>query len=266
MKVGVIAGAGSLPVCLVQELKNIGRQVLIISISTNPDERLSSLTDEFYQIGAGQVKKIIDTLLKMDARELVIIGKVSKDILFKPLHLDIRAIKILSGLRDKSESSIFKAIAVEIESAGIKLIDQRFYLDKLMPQKGVLTHRKPSKKQWRDIEYGMELARKVAGLGIGQTVVVKDQIPLAVEAMEGTDEAIRRGGDLCYKRGAVVAKAASPDQDFRFDVPAVGSNTIDVLIESGVKALVMEFRKAFLLDSEKTISMANEAGISLVVM
>ena len=266
VKLGVIAGAGHLPVILTQEAKRMGRQVVIISITRDADERLSSLAPEFYQISVGQVKKIINTLVETDARDLVIIGKVSKSILFKPMHLDTKAIRILSKLKDKSDSSIFEAIAAEIESAGIKLVDQRTYLQKLLPQKGVMTKRKPSKDQWRDIEYGMDLARKIARLGIGQTVVVRDQIPLAIEAIEGTDEAIRRGGKLCSKGGIVVAKAVSQNQDFRFDVPAVGPDTIDTLVESGAAVLAIESEKAFLLDSEETIQKANKAKISLVVV
>jgi DUF1009 family protein len=262
----VIAGAGALPVILAQEAKRTGRQVLVISITKDTDERLSSLVTEFYQIGVGRLKKIIDTLMKMNAREVVIIGKVSRDLLFKPMHLDTKAIRILSKLRDKSDSSIFEAIATEMESAGIRLIDQRLYLGKLLPQRGVITKWKPSKDQWRDIEYGMDLARKIAELGIGQTAVVKDQIPLAVEAIEGTDEAIRRGGKLCCERGAVVAKAAKPDHDFRFDVPTAGPDTIDVLIESEAAALAIEFGKVFLLEPEETIYKANKAGTSLVIV
>jgi len=264
---GVIAGAGALPVILSQEARGAGKQVLVISITRDVDERLSSLPNsEFYQIGIGRVRKVIDTLVEKDAREVVIIGRVSKDLLFKPMHLDTKAIRMLSKLKDKSDSSIFEAIAAEMESAGIRLIDQRFYLERLLPQKGVITKRKPSKDQWRDIEYGMDLARKIADLGIGQTVVVKDQIPLAVEAIEGTDEAVRRGGKLCCERGAVVAKAARPDQDFRFDVPTVGPDTVDVLIESEVAALAIEFGKVFLLEPEETIHKVNKAGISVVIV
>ena len=175
MKIGVIAGAGALPVVLAQEAKRAGRQVLVISVTKDTNERLSSLTPEFYQIGAGQVKKVIDTFIKNDVREIVVIGKVSKNLLFKPMHLDTKAIKILTKLKNRSDSSIFKAIAAEIESAGIRLIDQRFYLGKLLPQKGVITKRKPSKNQWRSIEYGMELARKLAELDITLKTIQANQ-------------------------------------------------------------------------------------------
>ncbi len=264
MKLGVIAGAGALPVILTQEARDAGRQMIVVSITKNADERLSSLATEFYQIGAGQFKKILDTLVKMGVKETAVIGRVSKDLLFKPMHLDLRAIKVLSKLRNKSDPSIFGAIAEEIESTGIKLIDQRLYLGKLLPQKGIMTKRKLSRDQERDVEYGMDLARKVAELGIGQTVVVKDQVPLAIEAIEGTDEAIRRGGKLC-KGGAVVAKIARADHDFRFDVPTIGPDTIDVLAGSKAAVLVVEAGKTFLLEPEETIRKANKVNISLVI-
>jgi DUF1009 family protein len=264
--VGMIAGAGALPVILAQEIRRAGKQLLIISVTKDADMRLSSLSSpEFYQIGVGQIKKIISTLVEMGVMELIIIGRMSKNILFRPKHLDAKAIRILSKLKDKSDPSIFAAVAAEIESAGIKLVDQRLYLSKLLPQKGVITKRKPTKTQWRDIEYGMDLARKVAELGIGQTVVVKNQMPLAIEAIEGTDEAIRRGGKLC-NGGAVVTKAARPDQDFRFDVPTVGPDTVHVLAESDAAVLAFESGKAFLLESEETVHKASKAGISLVAV
>jgi len=265
LKLSVIAGSGALPVILAQEARRSGREVLIISITKDVDERLISLTPEFYQIGAGRLKKITDTLVKTNVKELALIGRVSKDQLFKPMHLDTRAIKILAKLRNKSDFSIFEAFAAEMEAVGIKIIDQRLYLGKLLPQKGVITKSKLSREQLKDVEYGMALAREVASLGIGQTVVVRDQAPLAVEAIEGTDEAIRRGGRLC-KGKAVVAKAARPDHDFRFDVPTVGPDTIDVLIESEASVLAIESEKAFLLEPEETVSKANKAGISLVVV
>jgi len=265
LRIGVIAGAGGLPVALAQEAKSMGRQVLVIGITKDIDERLRLLADEFHQISIGQLRKIFDALSAMDVSEVVIIGRVSKDLLFKPMHFDLKSMKILGRLRNKSDISLFDAIAEEMESAGFNLVDQRLYLSKLLPHKGVLTKQKPSKDQLKSIEYGMELARKVAELGIGQTVVLKDGIPLAIEAIEGTDETIRRGGSLC-NGGAVVAKCARPGQDFRFDVPTAGPDTIDVLAESGASVLAIESGKAFLLEPEKAVQKANKARISLVVV
>lgn len=265
MKIGLIAGSGKLPVILTEEILNSGKQALAISISKDSDESLKNLTPDFYQFNVGQVNKIINTLVNNNIKELIIIGKVPKSTLFDLFHFDTKAIKIISRLKDKSDSSLFSAIANEMESSGINLIDQRQYLSKLLPVKGILTKNKPSKSQLCDIEYGMELARKVSELDIGQTVVIKDQIILAVEAVEGTDESIRRGSKLC-KDGAVIAKASKSDQDFRFDVPTIGPDTIDVLIESKASVLAIEYGRAFLLDKEITLSKADKAKISIVVV
>jgi hypothetical protein len=265
LKIGIIAGSGKLPAILAKEIIDTGKKVFIIGISKNVDDSLKNLASDFYQFGIGQVNKIIGTFLDADAKELVIIGKVAKDELFNPLRFDTKALKILSKLKNKSDSSIFSAIADEMEKSGIKLLDQRQYLNILLPEKGIITKYKPSKSQLHDIEYGMEIAKKVSELGIGQTVVVKDQIILAVEAIEGTDEAIQRGANLC-KGNAVIAKASKSDQDFRFDVPTIGPDTIDVLIKTKASAIAIEYGRAFLIDREITLSKANEAKIAVVVL
>jgi hypothetical protein len=250
---------------LTQQAKQTGKRVVVIGITKDVDERLISLASEFYQISVGRINKITNTLVKRDARDTVIIGKVPKNTLLKPMLLDTGAIKILNRLKDKGDHSIFKAISEQLESSGINLLDQRLYLKELLPKKGVITKQKPSKAQWQDIEYAMSLAREVSALGIGQTVVVKDQMPLAVEAVEGTDETIRRGGMLC-RGGAVVAKAAKPDQDFRFDVPTIGPDTMDVLAESKAAVLAIESGKAFILSLNETVQKANSAKLCLVVV
>ncbi len=265
MRFGVIAGSGDLPVILTQQLKNIGRQVIVISITKDANESLKDIASEFHQISVGQVKKIINTLLNADVKEISIIGKISKNVLFSPYRFDTKAIKILSKAKDRSDSSLFSAIADEIESSGIKLVDQRLYLSNLLPQKGVLTTTKPSKSQLEDVEFGMDLAKKSSELGIGQTVIVKNGVVIAVEAIEGTDSAIRRAGSLC-NGGMVIAKSAKQGQDFRFDVPTVGPKTIDALIEAKASVLAIEYQKAFLIEPKLTIQKANDAKIAIVVI
>jgi DUF1009 family protein len=196
-----------------------------------------------------------------------LIGKVYKGVLLKPLWLDSLSRKILVKSRNKRkiEYSILKILVEELESMGFVVIDQRRFLSSLLFKAGVLTKRKPSKSEWQDIRYGIDLARKMAGLDIGQTVVVKNQIPLAIEAMEGTDETILRGGQLGGD-GVVVAKAASIDHDFRFDVPTVGASTIKVMKECSAKVLAIDAERTFLLDAENVIKEANESKISIVAV
>ncbi len=265
MKVGIIAGSGCLPEILAHEIKKLGNEITCIAITKDHEENLKNLASEFHLLSVGRVKKIIKTLKEGNVSETIIIGKVSKNLLFKPMHFDTSAIKIISKLKDKSDLSLFRAIADEFESNGLNLIDQRTYLGCLLPPKGVLTKRAPTKSEEQDIEYGMNIAREVAKLGIGQTVIVKEQTIIAVEAIEGTDETIRRAGKLC-DGSFVVAKASIPDQDFRFDVPTIGPNTIDILIESKASVIAIEYGRSFLLEPELSIQKANEAKITIVVV
>lgn len=265
MKVGIIAGSGRLPIILAQEIKKSGKEIVCIGVTKDPEENLKNLASEFHHIGIGRVRKIIKILKENNVSEIIIIGKVSKSLLFKPMQFDTSAIRIISKLKNKSDISLFEAIADEFESYKLNLIDQRTYLGCLLPSKGVLTKREPSKSEWQDIAYGMSLAGEIAKLGIGQTVVVKEQSVIAVEAMEGTDETIRRAGRLC-DGGFVVTKSSTPNQDFRFDVPTIGPDTIDVLIESKASVIAIEYRKSFLIEPELSIQKANEAKITIAVV
>ena len=266
-KLGIIAGSGDLPELLASEAKQHNRQPVVICVTKEYSPNLPMVASEFYQFHVGQLKKIIKTLRDAKIQELALIGKVHKDVLLKPLWLDSLSRKILAKIRNKrkGDRSILKALVEELESMGFVVIDQRRFLSSLLFKAGVFTKRKPSKSEWQDIRYGIDLARKIADLDIGQTVVVKNQIPLAIEAIEGTDETIRRGGEL-GGGGVVVAKAASPNHDFRFDVPTVGASTIEVMKESTAAVLALDAERTFLLDSENVIKEANENKILIVAV
>ena len=264
-KLGIIAGSGNLPELLASAAKRYDRQPIIICVTNNYSSNLPQVAVEFHQFHVGQLKKIINTLRDAEIQELALIGKVNKDVLLKPLWLDSLSRKILAKARNgrKSDSSILKVLVEELESMGFVVIDQRRFLSNLLFKVGVFTKRKPSQSEWPDIYYGIDLARQVASLDIGQTVVVKNRMPLAIEAIEGTDEAIRRGGRL-GGAGVVVAKAASVDHDFRFDVPTVGPSTLEVMKESSAIVLAIDAKRTFLLDAENVIKEANEHNISIV--
>lgn len=265
MRIGLVAGGGRLPLILAEEIKRLGNDLVIIGLSKDIEQELRALSPQFYLINVGQIRKIIETLSKNNVDGVIIIGKIPKSVIFRPFGFDSRALKILSRLKDKSDPSIFKAIAGEFESAGLKLLDQRTYLGKLLPSKGILTKRHPSEIEATDIEYGITIAREIARLGIGQAVAVKDRTIVAVEGIEGTDEMILRSGILCSE-GITIVKTAKPDQDFRFDVPTVGPNTIDALIRSKAKTLAIECGKVFVVDLETTVSKADQAKISIAVV
>ncbi len=191
-------------------------------------------------------------------------GKVPKSLLFKSKVIpDLRAVKLLFSLKDKSDDSILLAIAKELEKDGIKLLNTADFSSSLMTPEGILTDERLSENEWKDIAFGWKIAKEIGRLDIGQTVVVKDQAVMAVEAIEGTDEAILRGGKLAGE-GAVVVKVAKPKQDMRFDVPVVGMNTLKSMIEVNARVLAIEAGKSILLQRKKVIKEADEAGVSVV--
>lgn len=264
-KLGIIAGSGYLPVCMAKEAKKEGRIPIVVSITENAHPELSKVAEEFSQYSPFQIGKITGLLSDAGVREIALIGKVCKSILFNPLRFGLKALKILAKAKTKSDHSILDAVVEELESDGFKVIDQRKYLTSLLCKPGALTRRHPKKSEMQDVEYGISLARSIAELDIGQTVVVKDLMPLAIEAIEGSDEAIRRGGKLGGK-GAVVAKVARPGHDFRFDVPTVGPKTIDVMAEVGAKVLAIEAERAFVVNLESVQEKSSQHRISVIAV
>jgi len=263
-KLGLIAGTGELPMAIANEAKAQGYKVIAIALEPLADKSLSSYVDEIKWINIGKFGKILDTLKKFSIKEAVMAGKVSKILLYKSkITPDLRAVKLLFSLKDRTDDSIMLAITKELEDEGIHLLDIiRFSKDILTPD-GVLTKNKPTEDEWKDISFGWRIAKEIGKLDIGQTVVVKNQAVMAVEAIEGTDEAIKRGGRLAGK-GAVVVKVSKPNQDMRFDVPAVGLNTLKAMIEVGARVLSVESKNSIILNRDEMIKESKKAGISIV--
>jgi len=264
-KLGIIAGAGELPVRLAQAAVEQGRLPVIVQITKTPSEDLASMASEIHSFGVGQIQKVAQTLLDSDVRETVIIGKIHKEILLQPFWVDSTAVKILATTRNQGTTAIIVAIIGYLESKGLRVIEQERFLRDLLPQPGVLTKRRPTKTQWADLNYAITLARKVADLDVGQTVVVKNQIPLAIEAIEGTDETIYRGGKL-GRKGIVVAKAAGTHHDFRIDVPTIGNQTLTVLHKVHGSVLAVEAERTFVLNQETLCGQADRWNISIVAV
>jgi UDP-2,3-diacylglucosamine hydrolase len=264
-KLGIIAGSGKLPVLLARAAADQGRLPVIIQITNTPPHRFTHLTSEIYSLGIGQLRKATRIFLNAGVREIVMIGKVQKNVLLHPFRWDAAALKILAQNRKKGERGILSAVMNHFESNGLSVIEQHRFLPDLLPQPGVLTKKQPTTAQWDDLNYGISLARQVANLDIGQTVVVKNRIPLAVEAIEGTDEAIKRGGKLGGK-GVIVAKAAAVHHDFRVDVPTIGSETLKVLHEVRGVALAVEAGRTFMLDADALCRQADRWNITIVAI
>ncbi|WP_432643359.1 LpxI family protein [Acidaminococcus sp.] len=263
---GVLAGVGHLPVDVVRGAKKEGYRTVAIGLVPGTHEELSGEADAFYAINIGKVGKIFKTLQKEGVDEVTMIGKVTKEILYSGgiLVPDWQAIKILMSLPDRHDDTIMNALVAKLESLGIHVMDQTLFLKDLMPREGVLSKRKPTKEEWEDMQYGFAMAKKIGGLDIGQTVVVKNKAIMAVEAIEGTDACILRGGKLGRK--AIVAKTAKPAQDNRFDMPGVGVRTIESMIESGCAGIVMEAGRTLLVEREKALKLADEHNITVAAM
>ncbi len=259
---GVIAGAGRLPVLLTRSMRGV-RPLAVVSIAGEPQPELDAAADVFRHQSVGKIADMLRAFDDAGAEELVILGSVNKDMLFRPKQLDWLAVKILAQAKTRGSQSLFHAIADEFAARGFTVADQRTYLPDLSPADGPITKRKLGRSGRRDAEHALRLAREVSRLDIGQTVVVKDGVPVAVEAMEGTDDAIRRAAALAGA-GVVVAKAAREDHDFRFDVPTVGLDTIAVLIETEAAALVVEAGRTFVLDREELAARADDSGLAIV--
>ena len=264
-KLGIIAGAGDLPLLLAQAALEQGRMPLVIQITQPVSKQLESIASKVYTFGIGQVQKVTKTLLDSGVRDLVFIGKIDTSILFRPFLVDPTAVKILARNRNKGTSAVVAAVIEHFESQGITVVEQHRFLANLMPNEGVLTKRQPTQSQWADVKYGMQVARRVADLGIGQTVVVKNMMAVAIEAIEGTDEAIKRGGTLGGK-GIVVAKAASTDHDFRVDVPTIGEQTLKTLHTVSGGVLAVEAGRTFVLNQPALCEQADRWKIPIVAL
>ena len=264
-KLGIIAGAGELPVLLARAAVAHERQPVIIQITKSDAQRFAGITCELHTYGVGQIQKIARTLLNSGVKEVVIIGKVEKNILLRPFQIDTTTIKILVQNRREKPAAIVNAVLNYLESVGLTILTQDRYLHHLLPQPNVLTARHPTASQWADIELGISTARQIANMDIGQTVVVKNQIVLAMEAIEGTDATIQRGGNL-GRKGVVVAKAAAADHDFRVDVPTVGMQTLEVLHQVNAGVLAVEARRTFVMDADALVQQADQWKIVIVAV
>lgn len=264
-KIGLIAGDGRFPLIFAQEAKRQGVKVVALAIKKETNPSLENLVDRIHWVNVGELGDLIEICKKEKITRAVMAGQVRHTRLFSQVKLDARAMALLAGVKDKKANSLLGAVADELSREGIELIDSATYLSHLLPSPGILTRRKPTQKEWRDIEFGHKMAKEIAGLDIGQTIVVKDQAVLAVEGMDGTDSTIKRGGRL-GRGSVVVVKVSKPQQDRRFDLPIVGERTIEVLKEAKAKVLAFSARSTILLDRERVVRKANQSGISLVAI
>ena len=261
--IGLIAGNGGFPKLFAENARRLGYRVSAVALTGETEAALDQYVDRIHWISLGQLGKLIKAFKQDGVRQAVMVGGVKKTHLFANVRPDFRALTLMRRLTVRQDDMILRALAAELEDEGIRIRESTFGLEGLLVEEGRLSQRSPTKSESRDVEFGWEVARAIGVLDIGQCVVVKDRVVVAVEAVEGTDEAIRRGGALA-KGGAVVVKRFKPQQDLRFDLPTVGPGTIDVMRESGASVLAVEAGKALFLDRDKAIAAANQAGIAII--
>ena len=261
--IGLIAGNGKLPVLLAKGMQEAGNRVVGIGHLGETHPRLKYHVDTLHWVSIGALGRIIDLLLQEGAPTAIFAGGISKKHFFSRAQPDLRAIKILGQLPDKKDDAILRAVTKEIESEGIKVESPIAFLQECMAPRGCWTERQPTEREKRDIEFGWGIAKKVGRLDLGQSIVVKDQMVLAVEAIEGTDEAIRRGGRL-GKGDVVVIKVVKPQQDLRLDLPVIGLATIGTLKRAGATALAVDAHKTIIIDREKVVREANKNHLCLI--
>lgn len=262
-QLGMIAGAGELPELIVQQSQRDGCNLPTIALSVEVANRLAPYCPTLLQYGPGQLGKIIRTLKQHSVRQVVIIGNLPKPLLFGIPRLDLRALRLLSRAPNYQDVTLLHALIAEFAREGLEVVEQTRLLRHLLTPLGMLGSRQPTRRQWADIRFGFQQAKRLAAMDIGQTIVVRRQTVLAVEAVEGTDAAIRRGCHL-GGRGAVVVKVSRPAQDMRFDVPTVGPQTLQALIDAGATALAVEAGTTLMLHRAQLVGAANTHRMALL--
>jgi hypothetical protein len=262
-KIGIIAGGGQFPLLFARAAREQGRQVYVAAHKGESSPELEQEADGFCWVKLGQLGKIINFFRREGIREAVLLGTITKTRIFKDIWPDIKGLTLWNRIKIRQDDQILRAVAEALQDEGIAILESTLYLQHLLFPKGVLTRKKPSPAQLDDIRFGWRMAREVGRLDIGQCVVVRDRTVLAVEAIEGTDAAIQRGGSL-GKEQAVVVKVRKPGQDFRFDLPAIGTGTIESMEQVKAAVLAVEAGQALLFDGETVIDRADRAGLVVV--
>ncbi len=259
-KIGIIAGGGQFPYLFAEKALKTGRKVVIAGHKGETHPELEKISDSFIWVRLGQLGRIIRFFHKEQVKEIVFLGTITKTMIFKDILPDLKGLRLWNKIDNRHDDVILRALAEEMKKEGIEVLDSTLYLKDLLFPAGILTSKKPSREQLEDIRFGWEMAREIGRLDIGQCVVVRDRTVLAVEAIEGTDETIRRGSGLGNEK-AVVVKVKKPDQDFRFDLPSIGPRTIEIMKEVKTAVLAVEAGQALLFDGSTFIALAEKAGI-----
>lgn len=275
-RVGLLAGWGRFPIVIAEALRRQGREVYCLGVREHADPQLAELCHDFRWSGLGRFGSAIRYFRRHGVEQAMMAGKIHKVFMFRPLFwirhcpdpTTIRAFlpHFVTRRQDNKDDSLLGRVVELFAAHGIRLAPATDYVPEVLVRSGQLTHRGPSSGQWKDIEFGWHLAKEMGRLDVGQSVAVKNQAVLAVEAVEGTDQCIRRAGSLCPAGDFTVVKVAKPQQDMRFDVPTIGLGTLRTMVEAGARVLAIEAHRTILLDQPDVIDFANRNKLAIVAL
>jgi DUF1009 family protein len=277
MRYGLIAGNGRFPFMVVEGARRAGVSLSVAAIREETDPLIEKEVESFTWVGIGQLGKMIRFFKGEGVEKAIMAGQVKHVQIFSGAVPDARMLKMLLKLPRRNTNSLIGAIADELASEGIDLIDSTYFLQDYLPAVGTLTHRKPSAAERADVDYGLEIACEMSRLDLGQTIVVRGKACVAIEAMEGTDATIQRAGELMRGREArskikltsgplTVLKLSKPDQDMRFDVPVVGVPTIESMLDAGATCLCVSAGKTLMFDRDEMIVLADKNKIAILAV
>ena len=263
MKYGLIAGNGQFPFLVVDGARRAGESLAVVAIKEETDPRIDEVVDTVQWVGIGQLGKMLSFFKEQGVEKAIMAGQVKHVQIFSGAMPDMRMVKMLWNLPRRNTDALIGAVADELTKEGIELIDSTHFIQDQLASEGVLTKRSPTDEERENIDYGLHIASGVAGLDLGQTIVVRGRACVAIEAMEGTDATILRAGDLANGKLTVV-KVAKPDQDMRFDVPVVGVPTIRAMVDAGATCLSVTAGKTLIFDRDEMLAVANKHKIAIV--
>ncbi len=263
-RLAIIAGNGRFPFLVLEAARDQGIDPLVVAIKEEAAPELDQIASAIHWLSLGEISKVFDLLTAERVKKVLLAGQVKHAQLFSSIRPDGMVKRVLRGMRRKNTDALIGTFVQMLESRRIQVLDSTLFLRMLLAQAGTITRRSPEPTELADLAYGREIARKVASLDIGQTIVVADRACVAVEAMEGTDATIERAAALSNGRRLVVVKVSKPNQDMRFDVPVVGPETIRVMSRSNASVLALDAGKTLLFERDRLIEDANQAGIAIV--
>ena len=262
--IGLIAGNGKFPLLFAQKARQHNYHVIAAAVRGDTSLLLKFFVDQLRWFHTGELNNLFFYFKEQGVKKVIMAGQVNPENLFdKNVKLDAEFKSLFEAMKDRKADTIFTAIADKLKAHGIQLLNSTFLLQEYLAPKGTLTRRGPTLTELKDIEFGKDIAKSMGGIDVGQTVVIKEKAIVAIEAMEGTDQTILRGGRIA-RTGAVVVKMSKPHQDLRFDIPVIGPRTIQTMIKAKASCLAVEAHKTLIIDREKTINLANKSKICIV--